>query len=158
MLINNLIYLQFEAQSKTRPVPPPNPGPRNPHPHQHPHPPRMMMGPPQGMRPRMPPPGMPPPGPGQRMPGPPMGHAGPQGHGHPPGPPSQGHPPPGFQHGNWNGPRANGMHLLLFAHIVFLELGEEGIVRLDSFIICLFYYWTIIDLFIHLLIFNFHES
>ncbi|KAJ9591680.1 hypothetical protein L9F63_001767, partial [Diploptera punctata] len=95
---------QFEAQSKTRPVPPPNPGPRNPHP----HPPRMMMGPPQGLRPRLPPPGMPPPGPGPRMPGPPIGHGGPPGHGHPPGPPNQGHPPPGFQHGNWNGPRANG--------------------------------------------------
>lgn len=89
-------------------MPPPNPGPRNPHPHA--HPPRMMMGPPQGMRPRMPPPGMPPPGPGPRMPGPPMGHGAPPGHGHPPGPPNQGHPPPGFQHGNWNGPGANGMH------------------------------------------------
>nr|CAD7425148.1 unnamed protein product [Timema monikensis] len=100
--------MQFEANSKTRPAPPPNPGPRNPHPHPH-GPPRMMMGPPQGMRPRMPPPGMPPPGPGQRMPGPPM-HQGPPGHpGHPgSGPPPQGHPPPGFQHNSWNGPRANG--------------------------------------------------
>ncbi|XP_049832884.1 proline-rich protein 2-like [Schistocerca gregaria] len=103
---NKAALNQFEAQSKTRPVPPPNPGPWNPH--QHPHPPRMMMGPPQGMRPRMPPPEIPPPGPGQRMPGLPIGHGGPQAHGHPQEPPSQGHPPPGFEHGNWNGPRANG--------------------------------------------------
>lgn len=125
---------QFESQSKTRPAPTPNSGhhqqgphgPRGPHGPHGPHPggPRMMMGPPQGIRGRMPPPGMPPPGGpgGPRMPGPPgMGHQG-----HPQGPPNQGPPP--FQHNNWNGPRANGMSgavKILFNHFLSDSVGVD---------------------------------
>lgn len=127
---------QFESQCKTRPAPAPQQSqsqrPHNPHQHQPPmpphqqhpqhpqhpqhsqqnHGPRMMMGPPQGVRPqRMPPPGMGPPGPGgpgqqPRMHGPPLG-PGPGPHHALPGHPNQG-PPPGYQQGPWNGPRPNG--------------------------------------------------